>query len=432
MQSGTVLIVDAYGAGAWLADALHGRGWRCIHVTTPQSRYAAAVEHRTEASGGTIAAHFDHEPGDLETLLRWARDQGVGYVVPGTEPGVELADLLAEQLSLPGNGTGLSSARRDKALMKRVMERAERPAPRTLAVRSAQEAITFWRDALDEAPAVVKPLRSAGCCGLAFCDTEADIREACARILGALDVYGQPSEQALVQRFVEGRLFEICTVSVGGVHEVVMVVETVKDGTVYDTMRILHRAELDKVSPAVQSGLRALEAFGVQEGAAHVEMLWDGESEPVFVEIGARLIGGLTPPLCRAVLGTSHVDRLVDAICEREGFRAEASPRGASAHGRTVMLRSDCAGLVGASLDNVRAFLGRLPTARRVRLHVEEGAPIEVTHNLDSSPGAVDLVGDRLADVARDHAAIRAFERGGAWRRAVSSGDSGLAPMRDG
>lgn len=426
MRSGAVLIVDAYGAGAWLADALHGRGWRCIHVTTPQSRYVAAVEHRREASAGTIVASFDHEPGDLETVLRWARDHGVAHVVPGSEPGVELADLIAEQLGLPGNGTELSSARRDKALMKRVMERAELPAPRTLAVRAAEEAVTFWRDALDEAPAVVKPIRSAGCCGVTFCETEEDIREACGRILGVLDVYGQPGDLALVQRFVEGRLFEICTVSVGGVHEVVAVVETVKDGTVYDSMRILHRDELDVVSPAVQAGLRALEAFGVQEGAAHVEILWDGRSEPVFVEIGARLIGGLPPPLCRAVLGTSQVHRLVDAICEPEGFRAEASPRGASAHGRTVMLRSDCAGLAGASLESVRAFLGRLPTAQSVRLHVEEGEPIEVTHNLDSSPGAVELVGSRLADVARDHAAIRAYEQGGAWRRAVSSNASRL------
>ncbi len=426
MQSGAVLIVDAYGAGAWLADALHRRGWRCAHVTTPESRYVAAIEHRTEASSGTFVAGFDHSPGDLEAVLRWARDQGVLHVVPGSEPGVELADRLAERLGLPGNGTALSGARRDKALMKRVMERAGLPAPRTLAVRAVQEAVAFWRDVLDEAPAVVKPLRSAGCCGVTFCETEADIREACGRILGVPDVYGQPGDLALVQRFVEGRLFEICTVSVGGVHEVVMVVETVKHGTVYDFMRMLHRDELDGVSPAVRAGLRALEAFGVREGAAHVEILWDGRSEPVFVEIGARLIGGLQPPLCRAVLGTSQVDRLVDAICEPEGFRAEPRPRGGSLFGRTVMLRSDCAGLAGASLDGVRAFLGRLPTTRRVRLHVEEGEPIEVTHNLDSSPGVVDLVGSSRADVARDHAAIRAHEHGGAWRRALSSGASGL------
>src|SRR6266545_1846753 len=101
-------VVDAYSVGKYLPAAFRRLGASVVHVqSTPRPIPTVPPPDLTPYLGNVIYA------GLKETAKRLAEYAPV-CVVPGQETGVPLADLLSEYMGLPGNGSALSAARRDK------------------------------------------------------------------------------------------------------------------------------------------------------------------------------------------------------------------------------------------------------------------------------------------------------------------------------
>ena len=409
-----VAIIDAVSNGVELVRVLRDWGVRCLHVRTPAMRYLLARRRLAAPPEGWSAASFDYEAGAESALIHWARQQGVSRVLAGSEPGVELSAVLARALGQPGNDPALGAALRDKHAMDRTLALAGIRSPGGVLVEDPQQAVRTWRTELRGAPVVVKPRRSSAGDGVTFCADASAVQEAVARLVGTRDLFGAANHQVLIQRELQGRLYEVCTVSEAGQHEVVLIVETIKHAATYDAMRIVSAAEIPALASVVDLARRALGALGVREGAAHVEVLV-GSEPPVVIEVAARLIGLLPPALCRTVLGTDQVTRLAEVTLGSGDLLPHASATGGRRFARVVVLCADRAGRIGDGLVRFESQLAQLPSTHRVVLGVAPGDRLEVTRDLALAPGWVELIGGRRTQVEADHAEIRRLEREGAW-----------------
>lgn len=169
------LVVNGISTGRELAHALYQRGAACLHVATPPVHHIVAQGISPPPDPDWFEASFDYE-GSLDEVVAWAKAHGTECVVAGSEPGVELADALTEALGLPGNSVRLSEARRNKAMMGKALEAGSVPTPGGLCTGDGDAALRFWREKLDGASAVVKPLRSTGGDGVFFCRDEDAVR----------------------------------------------------------------------------------------------------------------------------------------------------------------------------------------------------------------------------------------------------------------
>src|ERR1044072_3875379 len=92
-----VALVDAYGTGDHLRQAFADLGADLVHVWS-------TAEPLVSLKQPDLAGYRAHLVGtDVAATAQELAALGVTHVVAGQEPGVPLADTLAELLGLPGN-----------------------------------------------------------------------------------------------------------------------------------------------------------------------------------------------------------------------------------------------------------------------------------------------------------------------------------------
>lgn len=419
-----IVIVDAGSTGTTLPAAISARGMDCFHVRSAESRGEIdAILGILAPDDDRFVGGLDERTTDLEAMASILAARDVRGVVAGSEAGVDLATALAAKLSVPGSGPSAPGLTRDKLLMtRRVAEAGLSTLPfRTV---SAPEAVRdWWQAALGEASVVVKPLRDSGGNGVIFCHDWPEIAAAITHLTAQSDLYGSPNRTVLVQKLAArpDRIVEVCTVSAGGVHRPMMILESSKVGPIYECMRLVHRDELADYQAEIDYALGVLDALGITMGAAFTEVIDEPGTGPVMIECNARLIGGsLDSRFCAAALGHSQVALLADACTDPAAFISAARSAGATRHARLVHLRSDAAGVLRGDLSALESLAAALPTRLHHRIHVSAGGALAETVDLSTSPGFVQLVGDDAAQVEADYRAIRAAEAAGVYRDAVA------------
>jgi len=419
-----IVIVDAGSTGTALPAAIAARAMDCFHVRSAESRGEIdAILGILAADDARFVGGLDERTTDLETMVTLLEKLDVRGVVAGSEAGVDLSTALAARLSVPGSGPSVPGLTRDKFQMtQRVAEAGLATLPfRT--VSSPADAQEWWQESLGEASVVVKPLRDSGGNGVIFCHDWPEIEAAITHLTAQSDLYGSPNHTVLVQKLAANaeRIVEVCTVSAGGIHRPMMILESSKVGPIYECMRLVHRDELADYQAEIDYALSVLDALGVTMGAAFTEVIDEPDSGPVMIECNARLIGGfLDSRFCAAALGHSQVALLADACTDPAAFLAAARSAGATRHARLVHLRSDIAGPLREDLSALEALVKALPTRLAHRISVSAGDVLSETTDLSTSPGFVQLVGADPAQVAADYHAIRAAEAGGIYREAVA------------
>lgn len=351
-----VAVVDPYDAGAMLAPAFAERG------------VAAVMVGSTPGIAPGEGALFD--PTSFQHVLPWhddiaetitaLRELGVDHVIAGSERGVELADQLNETLGLPGNGTRLSAARRDKARMIEEVGRHGISVPRQIESDSLDE-ILAWI-AGGSWPAVLKPRRAKGSDGVRLCASVEEVTHAFQAFHGRLDRLGFRNETLLAQEFLVGREYVIDTVSHDGRHRLAALWAYGKPAPGFESIGLLSTKTLLPPEGALADMLfafavRVLDALEIRHGAGHIEVIVDTDG-PVLVEIGARLHGG--PPahlMARAATGTSQLDLLVQSCVDPAAFLESVDQRYAMAAGAVMALLRDA---------DLKGEIETLPSARIV------------------------------------------------------------------
>ncbi|MEO9133170.1 MAG: GNAT family N-acetyltransferase [Sphingomonas sp.] len=366
MTGRIVAIVDPYDAGAMLAPAFAGQGVAAVMV--------GSVPGIAPGEGATFdSATFQHVlpwHDDLAETIAALRDLGVEHVLAGSERGVILADQLSEALGLPGNGTRLSEARRDKARMIEEVGRHGIRVPRQIHADNLDE-ILAWIEAGDHWPAVLKPRRAKGSDGVRLCASREDVTRAFQSVHGQLDRLGFHNATVLAQEFLVGQEYVIDTVSHEGRHRLAALWAYGKPAPGFETIGLLSTKTLLPSGGALADTLfafavRVLEALEIRHGAGHIEVIVDADG-PALVEIGARLHGG--PPahlMARAATGTSQLDLLVQSCLDPAAFLAGVDDRYALAGGAVMALLRDA---------DLKGEIETLPSARIVWNEQRGGTP---------------------------------------------------------
>ncbi|GIU93505.1 MAG: phosphoribosylglycinamide synthetase [Acidimicrobiia bacterium] len=253
-----------------------------------------------------------------EALVDLATTTPVDAIVPADDSGVVVAALAAERLGLPHNPPHAAAATRNKAMMRRLLERGEVPQPTFRVVTSNDDPASVAEEV--GYPAVVKPLSLQGSRGVMRVDDPAEARAAVERVRRILVEAGaNPNEPVLIEEYMPGAEVAVEAMLWGGELEILAVFDKPDplegpyfEETLYVTPSRLHPEVLDEVFDVTR---RAVNAIGLREGPIHAE-LRIGNGIVRVVEVAARTIGGLCSRSLRfGLLGTP-----LEALVLRHGL----------------------------------------------------------------------------------------------------------------
>ncbi|MDR7273618.1 hypothetical protein [Catenuloplanes atrovinosus] len=405
-----VAVVDGVSSGRFLVQELIDRGAECVHVRS-RPRLHPYLESTLRPQD--YVADLGYEP-DLGTLVRRLRELRVDRVVTGNEPGVQLADRLADALGLPGNDLAVVGARQSKHLMAETLRAAGLDAPRGARVESAAEAVA-WFEAGGGATVTVKPIHGAGSDQVRFCRTADEVAARATDILTARNHFGDVHRAVLIQEHLTGREFYTNTVSVDGVHVIAETWVYRKRVTPGGAPLFDYEEPADLTSPDTlrvhEYARAALTALGVRNAAGHSEIMLTARG-PVLLDPGARLGGGVLPWVTAKFLAYSHAGLMAESIVRPAAVRALAGdlPRAWDRPIRYLSLINHTGGL--ARRPDWTEWINSLPTVLAMATPLTEGVPLPATCDLITSPGFVYLSADTMAAIERDYEAIRAWELG--------------------
>jgi biotin carboxylase len=406
VAGGPVVIVDPYSAGSGLAPAFAARGVSSIAVLTSADPPAGLAGSWYPEKFDAVHVATD-AIGDLADRLAAADPR---CVIPGAETGVEVAEALADRLC-PGTGNvpALAAARRDKWQMAVALKAAGVPHLRQFSTADAGE-VTRWLDGtgLVDAPLVLKPPKSGGTDDVWAVSAGADWRPAFERILGSINKLDMVNDEVLIQELAEGVEYEVDTYSVDGQHGLAAVWRYRKERRGDRLGIYLSNTFVPADDPAVAvlfayTG-RVLDAVGVRNGPAHVEVMIT-PAGPRLIEVGARMAGAGQQDLSFTAAGDNQIER---AVRHRVDGDRTVSGYTMRQHVRSVYLSSPRAGRLdsGGALD----ALTELPTVHRSYLAHRDGDLVARTDDLWTSLGYLVLAGPDAAALDADERAIRAVE----------------------
>lgn len=404
----TVVLVDAYASARCLAPLFRARGLDCVHVqSTPGIPAAYAASFRP----ADFADNIIHAGDIARTLAAVAEHEPTGLLA-GVERAVPLADILSEELGLPGNGTALSRARRDKYLMVETVRAAGVPAADQIRTGDLATLLAWYEKA--EGRVVLKPVSSAGSDGIHFCDGAAEVRAAFRALIGTTSALGQQNDTVLAQEYLVGGEYIVNTVSLDGRHHVcdIWKMHHLSANGVHDLpagAELLPRRgpEQDRL---VEHTRRVLDALGIRDGAAHSELKLTPHG-PRLIETGARVCGAdVHVPAARP--SASQLDWTVDAYADPARFAARwRTGYELRRHARIVNMVSPVEGtLVGfPKLSRLRS----LESFHEVLYRVTPGGEIHRSVDDWTFPLRVFLLHETASTVARDALTTRYLDGDG-------------------
>ena len=407
----TVALVDVYPMSYSIAEAFAAAGATLVRV---QSTPEVPTVYRRPPELELFAANIVHD-GDLGRSSGRLAELGVDYVLPGGETGVELADALAEALGLPGNGTALSAARRDKAVQQAAVRAAGLPVVEQLVITGEAELLAWCQGRFGRV--VVKPIRSAGNDGVAVCRTADEAMAAYRAIVGRRNIFGVANEAALVQDYLAGPEFAVNTVSSRGLHEVTDIWRYAK----MSVNGVVDRHCAASSVPATQSGplvdyvFAVLDALGIGYGPTHAEVVVTADG-PRLVELGARMCGASAAYYAEQIGAANQLTRTIAAYLDPEGFLRERGRRRSRGHAAMAFLTAPSAGRLVEYplLDQVR----ELASFHRVHIGVQPGEDLPKTVDDATEPLMIGLVHEDPEVLAADLRAVNYLDGHGFYRLA--------------
>ena len=301
---------------------------------TVASEEPSAVEGLNPA--GLLTMDFRDPEGCVVKARDLARANSLDAVIGVDEDTAVVAAAISGALGLPANPPEAAAAARNKGVLRRVLDAAGVPTPRSRLFR--------WEEGPEAAaqispyPCVLKPTFLAASRGVIRADDPASFRRAwdrITRILARPDVAakgGDAANEILVEEFVPGPEVAVEGLLSEGRLDVLAVFDKPDplDGpffeeTIYVTPSRLAAPALTGIRTATE---RACRALGLRHGPIHAE-LRVGPTGPSVIEVAARSIGGLCSRTLRFGTGMSLEELILRQALSREGDSPPRDPRAA-------------------------------------------------------------------------------------------------------
>jgi len=422
------VVVDPYSSGKYLLVELEKRGMPIIVVRSSTKLSQQFLRsHVANSRFWVEMLEFEEFAGvpELVAALK-ALPYNIKGVFGGSEPGVELADHIANALAMPAaNSLELLEARKDKAEMQDALRRNGVPAAEQFKSGSLQELLA-WAQKRNEWPLVAKPTGGAGSDGVYFCRSLEDLKFAHSNIIGACNPTGKVNSEIALQEYLDGDEYIVDTVSSEGKHMLVAMWKYTKvKGVPWDDKAILPMQNVllaptgETQDRLVDYVFKVLDAVGLRYGPCHTEVMFTKRG-PILVEVNARLHGLQGPRLIELATGISKATYAADVIVGNGDLFHKLYQEGRP--GRYLYPRlKQCVQLVlisgeqGYLKTDIKEALTslRLPSVVEVLPAVARGDFINRTRDLPTTAGSVLMVHESMEQIEADTAKIRELEESG-------------------
>lgn len=331
-------------------------------------------------------------------------------IIPLSEVGVEVSDLLASCLGLPHNPLKLLTARRDKGLMKHAVQQAGLRIAKYARISSIDDLHVYMQQLQLTYPIVVKVPSGFSTTGVYICSNDEEAIKAINSIIDKKGPDGRTVKMALLEEYIDGTEFAINLMAFKSYGEERLLVtdmwkyQKTKQAR-YDNAEICNPENYYEI---VSYACDVAKAVGVQYGAAHVELKARQDDngkwfDPVMIEVGARLSGGRKSTMAQAAIDNwDPFTALIESHC---GMRCRGIPKNITyllpnRFVRHIFLPVERAGLIqNARFDE--ATISNLETMHSSVMIVKAGDVVEETTDIVSCAGFVWLVGEK-AQVDKD------------------------------
>ena len=416
-----VLVVDPVSTGACFSKVAAARGFLVIALWSNEAagstrKISSCADHSKEkVYWATVEEEVSIEETvkvieqSIETIHPGAQIRGC---VPGSEAGVNLAELVSEHLGLQCNGLFPGGDRRNKHVQRNALLMA--------GCRAVQEVRgCAWEDVKEDLkhlglPIVVKPVQSSGTDGVQLCRSMGEVEEHFRHLRCTKRRLTSSDTAVLCQEFLLGQEYVVDHVSRNGVHKTVMVWMYEKQPAngcdfVYYAMRPI---EVDDCPVGLIEYTRAaLDALKFCHGATHAEVIMTKDG-PCLVEMNVRMMGanGCYVNLARLLTGTSHPEATLDCL---DGERFDALPdvpRAFTASGQVIFLVSYFSGIVTGMPGYAR--MQKLSCFMELHTSLSIGSKVELTVDTFTFAGILVLAGHK-DQIEADVAEVRQIEKEG-------------------
>lgn len=253
------------------------------------------ADHHRAASHEALLLDYTRPDRLLPVVAGLHQAAPLALVVSFTDPGLEPAGLVTEQLGLPGNPVSVSAVLRDKyALRTRLAEAGVESHPCALVDTAAA-----LRDFCGSHgyPVVLKPRDGTGSEDVRRIESPADAER-------AFEGRSQGQPRLLAERFLVGKEISVETVSQHGRHSVLALTEKFIDENFVECGHVVPARVGPEHRPAVEKLVTGLlDAAGLAEGCGHTEVMLT-DTGPVSIESHNRMGGDRIYELVRLSHGT--------------------------------------------------------------------------------------------------------------------------------
>ena len=409
-----VVLVDPISTGNLLVDIVLSRGFGILVLWSK-----ARAESLSVTTEGIYKA-VQEQVSIPETVkaMKGALSPGSAIIacIPGSESGVNLADLISISLDLLANGSGNrpfpAGDRRNKHVQGRVLK--------ALGCRTIREVCgCAWeevRDACRELglPMVVKPVQSAGTDGVKLCHSMQEVEEHFRHLQGTKRKVASSDHATLLQEFLLGEEYVVDHVSRDGVHKTVMTWVYEKQPAngsdfVYLAMRPVETKECP--SDLIPYTRSVLDALDIQNGATHAEVMMTADG-PCLIEVNVRVMGGNGSfiSLARLLTGTSHADAVLDCMDQKRFDALPGVPRPFQASGLVVFLISYSSGIVASTPGY--EVMKKMASFLELHTSISPGSAVEATVDTFTFAGILVLAGSK-DQIQADIVEVRRLEKEG-------------------
>lgn len=296
-RPGERMILVVVGANPVVAQAAADLTCDVVHVQPPQVRGLPAACLETAAgterswSRTVLSCDFRNPSLFVPFVDEVLRPLAPAAVVSLTEPGLEPAAMAAARLGVAGVAPRVVRRTRDKYVMRCVLERAAPHLNPDFA--RGDDATAVEALFAGGARVVAKPVDGVGSRGIAVLDRVHDLPP------------GRRDAGTLLERFVGGREYSVETLSRGGTHTVIGIVQKGTAEGFVEVSHLMPPPDLDAYHrSAIERAVgELLDALGLTDGPSHTEVKVEGD-KVVVIETHNRLGGDGIADLVRLTTGT--------------------------------------------------------------------------------------------------------------------------------
>lgn len=292
MDNGKILIVDPFSTGALYAQKFYELGYQCYVVLTNSDINDGYFSFDNTYFINKVAYSVQ------ECKEKFCRDEILAVAI-GAETGVLIGEQLAEYFGVAGNSVRSGLKRRDKFIMQNALKESGLRHIKSQLINAGSE---YFFDS--ESGYIIKPVNSAGSDGVMFFENKKTLSNYIKNInwekINALGIKNdgyilqsfETGDEFVVDMIVQDDNIFICSLCVykKGHHN--------GSKFVYENMQMLD-IKNKEYQAIIQYATQCIKALEVKFGAVHMELLAkssaNGYINPVMIEMGARLHGGVAP-----------------------------------------------------------------------------------------------------------------------------------------